>query len=170
MLQAAPGAVIVLTAVDRGDKELTRGVQAPKKIELKVGCSVRSRKNTYGAGGNLLYANGSIGKVLRYESNSKRLMVRWPLGDYAMYPCEYTRIRPVELVHPATGRKHIVEKKFSRMQHPLRLAYAMTHHASQGATLKGAIDIDFASGHINEQTGEWDRMRGLVRQTQRHIP
>ena len=46
-------------------------------------------------------------------------------------------------------------KIFVRKQLPLSLCFAMTHHKSQGATVRRKVDIRFMAGGKDPKTGAW---------------
>ena len=106
-------------------EQLTKSVLAPEQLELKVGAEVMFVANDFPNG----YVNGSRGKVVGFKNGS-------PLVELA-----------------GTGREIVVEphswaleedgkRNAEVAQLPLRLAWAITIHKSQGMSLDAAeIDL-----------------------------
>ena len=105
---------------------LQKSVLAPELLRLKKGALVMAVKNAQ----NRQYVNGSIGEVIDFER----------LTDY---PIVHFRNGKIVTMVPDTWEMRDGEKKrASIMQIPLRLAYAITVHKSQGMTLDAArIDL-----------------------------
>lgn len=105
---------------------LQKSVLAPELLRLKKGALVMAVKNAQ----NRQYVNGSIGEVIDFER----------LTDY---PIVQFRNGKIITMAPETWEMRDGEKKrASIMQIPLRLAYAITVHKSQGMTLDAArIDL-----------------------------
>ena len=105
---------------------LQRSVLAPKVLNLKLGALVMAVKNSP----ERKYVNGSIGTVIDFEPHTDYPIVAFQNGkEVAMSPDTW------EL---RDGDK----KRASITQIPLRLAWAITVHKSQGMTLDAArIDL-----------------------------
>lgn len=105
---------------------LQKSVLAPELLRLKKGALVMAVKNAQ----SRQYVNGSIGEVIDFER----------LTDY---PIVQFRNGKIITMVPETWEMRDGEKKrASIMQIPLRLAYAITVHKSQGMTLDAArIDL-----------------------------
>lgn len=105
---------------------LQKSILAPELLRLKKGALVMAVKNAQ----NRQYVNGSIGEVIGFER----------LTDY---PIVQFRNGKIITMVPETWEMRDGEKKrASIMQIPLRLAYAITVHKSQGMTLDAArIDL-----------------------------
>ena len=105
---------------------LQKSVLTPELLRLKKGALVMAVKNAQ----NRQYVNGSIGEVIDFER----------LTDY---PIVQFRNGKIITMVPETWEMRDGEKKrASIMQIPLRLAYAITVHKSQGMTLDAArIDL-----------------------------
>lgn len=106
--------------VDPLVKMLKQGSLAPEKLVLKKGAPVMFVKNDFNKG----YVNGTLGKVAGFNSNKP-------------------------LVRTKDNRKILVERKSWNVEqngetkaeiehYPLRLAYAITIHKSQGMSLDAA--------------------------------
>lgn len=92
--------------------------KAPQVLELKEGCKVMLLKNHNFVKGLI---NGSCGTVLKIEENS--ILVKFDNGVEEIIPSHtFEYYREGELVA-------------TRDQYPLRLAYGITIHKSQGMTL-----------------------------------
>ena len=107
-------------------ENLQRSVLAPVELVLKLGALVMAVKNDQ----NKRYANGSIGMVVDFE----------PATDY---PVVQFRNGRTVVMQPDTWELRDGDKKRASIsQVPLRLAWAITVHKSQGMTLDAArIDL-----------------------------
>ena len=107
-------------------ENLQRSVLAPEELVVKKGALVMAVKNSP----QKLYANGSIGTVVDFE----------PLTDYPVVA--FRDGRQVTMVPDAWELRDGERKRASISQVPLRLAWAITVHKSQGMTLDAArIDL-----------------------------
>ena len=107
-------------------ENLQRSVLAPENLVIKLGALVMAVKNSP----QKLYANGSIGTVVDFE----------PLTEYPVV--EFRDGRRVTMVPYAWELRDGERKRASISQVPLRLAWAITVHKSQGMTLDAAkIDL-----------------------------
>ena len=107
-------------------ENLQRSVLAPVELVLKLGALVMAVKNDQ----SKRYANGSIGMVVDFE----------PATDY---PVVQFRNGRTIVMQPDTWELRDGDKKRASIsQVPLRLAWAITVHKSQGMTLDAArIDL-----------------------------
>ena len=107
-------------------ESLQRSVLAPQVLTLKKGALVMAVKNAQ----DRRYANGSIGTVVDFE----------PLTEYPIV--EFRNGREVTMVPDTWELRDGERKRASISQVPLRLAWAITVHKSQGMTLDAAkIDL-----------------------------
>lgn len=105
---------------------LQRSVLAPAVLTLKTGALVMAVKNAT----NRQYVNGSIGTVVDFE----------PGTDYPVV--EFRSGRVVTMVPDTWELRDGDRKRAGISQIPLRLAWAITVHKSQGMTLDAArIDL-----------------------------
>ena len=102
---------------------ISKSIMAPPVLQLKKGAKVMFVKNNYEKG----YLNGSMGEVVRFDKEGIPL-VRLTNGlDLKAEPEEWR-------VEDETGKLLV-----SYTQVPLRLAWAITVHKSQGMTLDSAV-------------------------------
>jgi GTPase SAR1 family protein len=133
---------------------------APGKLKLKEGAQVMFVKNDNSP--DKLYFNGKIGTIESFEEDL--IMVRCP-GDSAAIPVD--RALWNNLKYELNGQTKALEEKIegSFLQYPLRLAWAITIHKSQGLTFERAI-IDaqaaFAHGQTYVALSRCKSMEGLV--------
>lgn len=116
---------------------LVRGCLSPENLILKIGARVMCTKNNPSRG----FANGTLGTVIGF-------------GEYDGYPIIKTDVGEEILVEPMTWQVEDEGKiKAEITQVPLRLAWAITIHKSQGVTLDSAvIDLSgaftFGQGYV----------------------
>lgn len=107
-------------------ENLQRSVLAPAELRLKEGALVMAVKNAT----DRKYANGSLGTVLDFDSAT----------DYPIV--EFRNGRVVTMLPDSWELRDGDKKRASISQIPLRLAWAITVHKSQGMTLDAArIDL-----------------------------
>ncbi len=107
-------------------ESLQRSVLAPAELTLRKGALVMAVKNSP----QRTYANGSIGTVVDFEPGTEYPVVEFRSG------------RTVTMVPESWELRDGDKKRASISQIPLRLAWAITVHKSQGMTLDAArIDL-----------------------------
>lgn len=129
-LAALGGDEIFYTQVTTGSanyvENLQRSVLAPATLRLKEGALVMAVKNA----ADRKYANGSIGTVVAFEPVTEYPIVRFRNGREVTMQPDTWELRDGD------------KKRAGITQIPLRLAWAITVHKSQGMTLDGArIDL-----------------------------
>lgn len=108
---------------------LKRGCLAPEKLALKKGAKVMFVKNNFNQG----YVNGTVGKIVGFEDGLpvvKVLNGRYIRADFASWRAE------------EDGK---IKAEISQI--PLRLAWAITVHKSQGMNLDSA-EIDLSKSFV----------------------
>ncbi|XP_028448983.1 ATP-dependent DNA helicase PIF1 isoform X1 [Perca flavescens] len=131
-LQQLPGSVRVFEALD-SDPALVNAIDAhspvSKVIHLKVGAQVMLTKNQDVSRG---LVNGARGVVVAFESGKNGL-------PHVRFLCGVTEVlKPERWVFKSGGGVHL-----SRQQLPLKLAWAISIHKSQGMTLD-CVEISLA--------------------------
>lgn len=102
-----------------------KGCLAPEELELKIGALVMFVKNNYGKG----YVNGTLGTVDSFSEDGYPIVETFS-GAY------------IEATPESWTIKEDGEVKSDIVQVPLRLAWAITVHKSQGMTLDTAeVDL-----------------------------
>ena len=110
-------------------KSLADNCLAPGELKLKVGATVMFVQNNYKKG----YVNGTIGTILKFEKESGNPIVKLKSGKKIL----------VELGSWRLEEGDYVVAEITQL--PLRLAWAITVHKSQGMTLDSAeIDLSKA--------------------------
>jgi ATP-dependent DNA helicase PIF1 len=129
-LAELPGDELMYTQATTGAanyvENLQRSVLAPEVLRLKKGALVMAVKNA----ADRRYANGSIGTVIDFEPATEYPVVLFRNG------------RTVSMMPETWELRDGDKKRASIAQIPLRLAWAITVHKSQGMTLDAArIDL-----------------------------
>ncbi len=107
-------------------ESLQRSVLAPATLRLKEGALVMAVKNSL----DKKYANGSIGTVVGFERGTDYPIILFKNGKEVVMQPDTWELRDGD------------KKRASISQIPLRLAWAITVHKSQGMTLDAArIDL-----------------------------
>lgn len=107
-------------------ESLQRSVLAPAELVLKEGALVMAVKNA----ADRKYANGSLGTVVDFD-----VLTNYPI-------VEFRNGRKVTMMPESWEQRDGDKKRASITQIPLRLAWAITVHKSQGMTLDAArIDL-----------------------------
>ncbi|MEZ4792605.1 MAG: helix-turn-helix domain-containing protein [Gelidibacter sp.] len=130
------------------------------ELQLKVGAQVMFIKNDSSI--EKRYYNGKIGKIIKLSDDE--VVVKCPADDFDIITTKETWENINYSIHPET--KAISENivgSFSQM--PLRLAWAITIHKSQGLTFeKAIIDVNdsFAHGQTYVAMSRCKSLEGLV--------
>lgn len=116
---------------------LKKGCLSPEILYLKVGASVMCTKNNNKDG----YVNGTLGTVVSFTSENKYPIIETSNG-------KRITIEPAEWIVEENGKR-----KASISQIPLRLAWAITVHKSQGMSMdKAVMDLsnvfEYGQGYV----------------------
>lgn len=113
---------------------LTRGCLSPEKLDLKIGAKVMfTRNDQKGA-----FVNGTLGTIIGFDKDTGEPCVKTQQG-------KQVTVSPVEW-SVEEGRRTIARI----VQTPLRLAWAMTVHKSQGMSLDAAV-VDLQHAFVEGQ-------------------
>ncbi len=150
-LSKLEGSIEAYEMTGKGNKRiietLKKGLLAPEQLQLKKGAKVMFVKNNFEAG----YVNGTLGEVTDFEFG--RPVVNTINGDEIVVHAEEWMVED--------GGKSLA----SVSQLPLRLAWAITVHKSQGMSLDAAeVDLSraFAPGQGYVALSRLRTLDGLV--------
>jgi len=140
-LKKLPGKNRTFVMALRGPEALTdalvRGCLSPERLELKAGATVMFTKNN----SNLGFVNGTLGTVVGFNADSKYPIVETREGERIdTEPMEWT-----------IAEGEMVLAKITQL--PLRLAWALTIHKSQGVSLDAAVmdlsqTFEYGQGYV----------------------
>ena len=137
-LAELPGALASFEADLFGD--WGRNLPADERLQLKVGAQVMFLRNDSGGGSNgPRWVNGSIGEVVEL---GRRIVVRLGAEEFEVEPVAWEKYRYHYDSESKTLERELVAEY---TQLPLRLAWAVTIHKSQGASFERAV-IDLGNG------------------------
>ena len=115
----------------------------PAKLELKTGTRVMTLINHRTPSGNLEFVNGDVGEVLAFikQAGTDAVKVKLDNGKTVVIsPNEWKNYQYILTVDPKTGKEKVTQKEVgSYIQLPLKLAYAMTIHKSQGMSVDAVL-------------------------------
>jgi ATP-dependent exoDNAse (exonuclease V) alpha subunit len=133
-LAALPGDEEVFPMYSEGPKKLieslVKGCLAPEELVLKVGAAVMFVKNNFAKG----YVNGTLGTVVSFDDEGMPLVKTFSGKEIQV------ELSSWEMEEPGKEKARIY-------QLPLRLAWAITIHKSQGMTLDAA-EIDLRKSFV----------------------
>ena len=155
-LQELQGEEFMYKGVTDGEFDL-RGVVVPDELRLKVGAQVIFCRNDR----NNKYVNGTIGKVTGLKQNE----VKVTLENGLEIKVEKTVWENKKSVYDREEKKMVTEVVGQYTQYPLKLAWAITIHKSQGMTFdKMRIDLTrgvFEAGQIYVALSRVRSLEGL---------
>jgi ATP-dependent exoDNAse (exonuclease V) alpha subunit len=110
-------------------ENLKRGCLAPEELVLKIGAIVMFVRNKF-SGNSTIYANGTMGKVVGFTGSNM--------------PVVLTKNGKIEVDRASWTIEVNGETKAEIIQLPLKLAWAITIHKSQGLSMDAA-EIDLSA-------------------------
>ncbi len=184
-LEALPGKLEVLKAKIKGDFSASQ-YPVETELALKVGAQVMFIRND--SGEDRKYYNGKIGQVMHIDSSGDSLIIGFPKStgftekaNFGAGAYEEIRKKATEIGDTIEVKREVWENihynynqdkdeiaedvlgTFS--QFPLRLAWAITIHKSQGLTFDRAIvdaGASFAPGQVYVALSRLTSLEGLV--------
>ena len=130
------------------------------ELELKKGAQVMFVKNDPSR--DRLFFNGKIGMITRISNDQINVKCPGDLSEIIVNPLPWTNIK-YEL---DTGTKEVREKIIGAFtQYPLKLAWAITIHKSQGLTFEKAVidaNLAFAHGQVYVALSRCKSFEGMV--------
>lgn len=127
-LEKLPGNISTFNSTDKGDITKLKDMIVPDRLELKIGAKVMLLYNLNVAKG---LCNGSIGKIVSFSLDNNSISVDFGTGIIGIVKQSFEiKISGMTIAE--------------RIQFPLRIAYAITIHKSQGLSLTEA-DIDVSN-------------------------
>jgi len=129
-------------------------------LELKIGAQVMFVKND--SSRERLFYNGKIGKISRFDDETIYVKCPGESWEIAVTPAEWQNIS-YELNNETKEIEEKVVGSFS--QYPLKLAWAITIHKSQGLTFEKAIidaQSSFAHGQVYVALSRCKTFEGMV--------
>ncbi len=161
-LAALPGSAVRFAADVAGDFPESSFPVDPQ-IELKIGAQVMFVKNDPSP--DKRFYNGKIGRITAFDGASVRVRCPGDPADIVAAPMQWNNVQYA--IDPATNRiAETVEGTFQQI--PLKLAWAITIHKSQGLTFERAIveaDASFAHGQVYVALSRCKTLEGLVLRT-----
>lgn len=184
-LAALPGKSSILNAKIKGDFSASQ-YPVDTALELKIGAQVMFIRND--SGEDRRYYNGKIGQIIHIDSTGESLIVGFPkstgfsdAAGFTSSPYDAHRGAKQEFENTIEVKREVWENiqynydkekdvidedvlgTFS--QFPLRLAWAITIHKSQGLTFDRAIidaGASFAPGQVYVALSRLTSLKGLV--------
>lgn len=121
---------------DKYVKQLLKSNSIPETLKLKVGTKVMLTANVNLSGDFM--PNGSLGTVTSFKAG--HVYVKFNNGETYQVPANSYRHEQKETIKLSTGEDYTFAKILATVQQvPLKLAYAITVHKSQGQTFDGVI-------------------------------
>jgi ATP-dependent exoDNAse (exonuclease V) alpha subunit len=138
-LKELPGKVKVARAIIDGD--FGGQLPAEEELELKPGARVMFLRNDSIADGSR-WVNGSVGTVVKVDGAVHVALDTDPSSSVEVQPVQWEKI---QYTYDPEANSVEADVMATFAQYPLRLAWAVTIHKSQGQTLDSAV-LDFGRG------------------------
>lgn len=137
-LSELPGDITVYHGIIRGDFPESM-LPTLTDLELKPGAQVIFIKNDQ----DHRWVNGTLGIITGMDNEEGKIYVHTENGDdWDVEPAQWSNVR---YTFDETEKKIVEEELGTFTQYPLRLAWAITVHKSQGLTFN-RVNIDFTGG------------------------
>jgi len=160
-LLALPGPGICFEASVKGEFS-ENSFPTESKLFLKEGAQIMFIKNDKGE--ERRYYNGKIGIVERIYKNGGEIHVRFP-GEEQSFSLEQEEWKNLRYNYDKQTDKINEETLGTFKQYPIRLAWAVTIHKSQGLTFDRAVidaGASFAAGQVYVALSRLTTLEGLV--------
>lgn len=162
-LHALNGEEAVFEATMEGDFGDRDETPVAKSLVLKIGAQVMVAKNIYNDTG--MISNGSIGTVTGFGKSIVKIELRSG-EEVEITPVRWSKMSYEAQKDEKTGKETLAESEVGAFtQIPLKLAWAITTHKSQGQTLDSAmIELEreaFAHGQLYVALSRVRSMDGL---------
>lgn len=134
-----------------------------QSLELKVGAQVMFVKNDISR--EKLFYNGKIGQISRMTSEAIYVKCKGEYGEIEVEKAEWRNVK-----YALNEQSKEIEEQIigSFVQYPLKLAWAITIHKSQGLTFEKAIidaNASFAHGQVYVALSRCKSFEGMVLST-----
>lgn len=164
-LDALPGRTFCFEAAIKGDFS-ENSFPTEDKLFLKEGAQIMFIKNDKGE--ERKYYNGKIGIVEGISRDGSEINVRFP-GEDQTFVVEQEEWKNLRYNYDQQSDKINEETLGTFKQYPIRLAWAVTIHKSQGLTFEKAVidaGASFAAGQVYVALSRLTSLSGLVLRSQ----